>query len=229
MSKLSELIKELCPNGVEYKRLGDIAEFVRGKGLSKSMKDSGDVPIILYGELYTRYNGTPITRIVSRASREGVTNATLLHYGDVVMPITSTTKEAQIGIAAAMLYEDESVYLGGDAIALRHHEDAKYLMYVLNGTDFEYKKMRCMSGTTVSHLSPEALKKIKIPVPPLKIQQEIVKILDKFTQLQAELQAELELRSKQYEYYRDELLSFDNGLASKQASKQAGRQAGLDS
>ena len=209
MSKLNDLIKELCPNGVEYKKLGDIAEFVRGKGLSKSMKDSGDVPIILYGELYTRYNGAPITRIVSRASREGVANATLLHYGDIVMPITSTTKEAQIGIAAAMLYEGEPVYLGGDAIALRHHEDAKYLMYVLNGTDFEYKKMQCMSGTTVSHLSPEALKKIKIPVPPLKIQQEIVKILDKFTQLQAELQAELDLRLKQYEHYRDELLSFD--------------------
>ena len=208
MGKLNDLIQELCPNGVKYKKLGDVAEFVRGRGLSKSVVGNGDIPIILYGELYTQYNGKAIEEIVSHASSNDVTSATPLLYGDVVMPITSTTKEAQIGIAAAMLVDGPTVYLGGDAIALRHGENPKYLMYVLNGTEFEVQKMQCMFGTTVSHLSPGGLKNILIPVPPLEIQQEVVKILDKFTDLQAELQAELELRSRQYEHYRDELLNY---------------------
>ena len=63
MSKLDELIKELCPGGVEYKKLGEVCDFIRGKGLSKSDRsEDGDVNIILYGELYTTY-GNYITEV----------------------------------------------------------------------------------------------------------------------------------------------------------------------
>jgi type I restriction enzyme S subunit len=64
------------------------------------------------------------------------------------------------------------------------------------------------SGSTVKHLSAKAINNISIPIPPLPIQQEIVRILDTFTDLDAELQAELEARRKQYEYYREKLLTF---------------------
>jgi len=61
-----------------------------------------------------------------------------------------------------------------------------------------------------AHLPTEIIEGLKIPLPPLPIQQEIVNILDKFTQLEAELEAELESRKKQYEYYRGKLLDFKN-------------------
>lgn len=207
MSKIDDLINQLCPDGVEYKRLGDVADIVRGKGLSKSVvTDDGNTNIILYGELYTHYNGHAIYNVCSKTYADTAKNSTLLKYGDIIMPVTSTTKEAQIGIAAAYLV-NENTYLGGDAVAWRHKQNPKYLMYVMNGAYFESEKMQYRTGTTVSHLSPKGLAEIEIPVPPLPVQQKIVGILDKFTALQTALQTELDLRKQQYEYYRDQLLS----------------------
>ena len=86
MSKIDELIKEKCPNGVEFKQLGDVCKFVRGKGMSKSDKNDGDTNIILYGELYTTY-GNYITDIVSHADFDKAKNSTLLQKNDIVIPI----------------------------------------------------------------------------------------------------------------------------------------------
>ena len=209
MTKLSDLINQYCPDGVEYVKLGEVAEIVRGKGLSKSIvSDDGDTNVILYGELYTHYDGHAITSICSKSHADCMQNSTLLKYGDIIMPITSTTKEAQIGIAAAYLV-NEDTYLGGDAVAWRHKQNPKYLMYLMNGAYFEYEKMQHRSGTTVSHLSPKGLANITIPLPPLPVQEKIVEILDKFTALQTALQTEQGLRQQQYEYYRDKLLSRD--------------------
>lgn len=207
MSKIDELIGELCLNGVEFRELGEVATFYRGKALSKSDKGTGDTPIILYGELYTTY-GNYINEIVSFCADVKAKKGTEINSGDIVMPITSTTKEAQIGKASA-LQIDSHVYLGGDAIALRHEQEPGYLVHLLNSAWFEYFKMQHRTGTTVSHLSPKGIAKIKIPIPPLEVQKEIVNILDKFTQLEVELSAELKARRKQYEYYRNQLLTFD--------------------
>lgn len=208
MSKLDDLIDQLCPDGVEYKKLGNVCELVRGKGLSKSDKDTGDVPIILYGELYTTY-GDYINEVVSHANADVAMGATKIYRNDLLMPVSSTTKEAQIGRVSVYMC-DYPAYLGGDAIILRHKLNAAYLMYLLNGSWFEQLKMQNVRGTTISHLNISNLLKIEVPVPPLIIQQKIVEILDKFTSLQAELQAELKLRFQQYEYYRNQLLTFDS-------------------
>ena len=80
----------------------------------------------------------------------------------------------------------------------------------------------------VIDVSAKSLAKIRIPVPPLDVQREIVKVLDTFTKLEAELEAELEARRRQYQYYRDALLTFDertDAQASKQASQHASKQA----
>ncbi len=204
-SQLEKLIAEFCPDGVEYKRLDDVCEFIKGKGLSKNVKGLGDVPIILYGELYTTY-GNYITDVVSTTSKKHVVFSPIIKQGDLVLPISSTTKEAQIGKASAYM-ANKPVYLGGDAILLRHNQNAGYLVYTLNGQWFEKLKMQCVFGTTISHLHPDKLAKINIPIPPLPVQDEIVRILDTFTALEAELEKELEARTKQYEYYRDELFS----------------------
>ena len=206
MSRLDKLIKEKCPNGVKFIELGKVCEITKGRGLSKSDKSTGDIPIILYGELYTTY-GNYIDRIVSSAS-EIAKRSLLIAKNDLLLPVSSTTKEAQIGKASVYRVEDEC-YLGGDAIRLRHEQNPGFLMYVINSTYFEKQKMKCVSGTTINHLSPIKLSKIKIPIPPIEIQNEIVQILDNFAELTAELTAELSNRKKQYEYYRDLLLNFD--------------------
>lgn len=210
MSKLDDLIKQYCPQGVEYLPLGNICTFKRGKSLSKDVKGLGSIPIILYGELYTNY-GNYITDIVSRTSLEIALKATPATKNDIIMPITSTTKEAQIGKASALCVS-ETVYIGGDAMILSHEQNAGYLVYLLNSSYFEKLKMQYRSGITVSHLSPKGIASIKVPVPPLPVQEEIVRILDKYTELEKELeqklQEEIDIRKKQYEYYRNKLVIF---------------------
>ena len=209
MSRLDELIKEKCPNGVKYTELGRVCDITKGRGLSKSDKGTGDVPIILYGELYTTY-GNYIDEVVSSAS-ETAKNSLLIAKNDLLLPVSSTTKEAQIGKASVYRLDNEC-YLGGDAIRLRHEQNPGFLMYIINSTAFEKQKMKCVSGTTINHLNPGKLSKIKVPIPPLEVQNEIVHILDNFAELTAELTAELSNRKKQYEYYRDLLLNFnENG------------------
>ena len=207
MSKIFDLINELCPQGVEFRELGEICKFSRGKSLSKSDKDLGDIPMILYGELYTTY-GDYINKIASYTSKERAQKASVAIFGDLILPISSTTKEAQIGKVSALMMQTP-VYIGGDALILSHNQNPGFLVYYLNSKKFEKEKMKCVSGTTVTHLSPSKLAKIKVPVPPLEVQREIVRILDCFTLLTAELTAELTARKKQYEFYRDRLLSFD--------------------
>lgn len=192
---------------MEYKTIGEVCEFKRGKNLSKDVKGLGNTPIVLYGELYTTY-GNYIENISSYTSKEIAITATPANKNDILMPVTSTTKEAQIGKASA-LNIDETVYVGGDAIVLSHNQNAGYLVHLLNSHYFEVLKMQHRSGTTVSHLSPKGIATIKIPVPPLPVQEEIVRILDAFTELETELEAELETRKKQYQHYRDKLLNFN--------------------
>lgn len=206
MSKLDDLIKEKCPNGVKYLELGEICEITKGRGLSKSDKGTGNIPIILYGELYTTY-GNYIDEVISFAS-ESAKNSLPIAKNDLLLPVSSTTKEAQIGKASVYRLKNEC-YLGGDAIRLRHKQNSGFLMYIINSTTFEKQKMKCVSGTTINHLNPGKLAKIKVPVPPLEVQNEIVQILDNFAELTAELTAELSNRKRQYEYYRDLLLSFN--------------------
>ena len=208
MTHIEQMIKDMCPHGVEFKRLGEVCEMKRGKFLSKSdiyPMSEGFLPIILYGELYTTYS-KHIAEIKSYAPEEIAKQGTLAKKGDLLLPISSTTKEAQIGCAADLVI-DEPVYVGGDAIVLSHNQDPGFLMYYINSGLFEKEKMRCVSGTTVTHLSPTKLLQIEIPIPPLEIQKKIVECLDKFSALAAELQAELQLRRKQYEYYRTQLLT----------------------
>ena len=211
MSKIFDLINELCPDGVEFRELGEICEFNRGKFLSKSDKDLGDIPMILYGELYTTY-GDYISRIISCTSMERAQKASVATFGDILLPISSTTKEAQIGKASALMTK-MPVYIGGDALILSHNQNPGFLVYCLNSKKFEKEKMKCVSGTTITHLSPSKLAKIKLPVPPMEVQREIARIMDSFTSLTEELMAklteELTARKKQYEFYRDFLLSFD--------------------
>ena len=206
MSKIDELIKKLCPYGVEYKKLEDISTFERGKGFKKEDKGTGDSPIIFYGELYTTY-GNYIDEIVSFVDEKKVANKIYANKEDIVLPISSTTAEAQIG-KASVVRVDRAI-LGSDAIVIHNNINSSYLMYYINSKIFEFYKMKCVSGTTIRHLAPKEMMQIKVAVPPLEVQCEIVHILDDFTLLSAELSAELKARKNQYNYYLEKLLCND--------------------
>lgn len=207
MSKIDEILKN---EKVEWKKLGDICEIKRGKGLKKNDKGTGDIPAVLYGELYTTYDNY-INEVHTTIDEELSKTSVSVPFNSILMPISSTTKEAQIGKASVL--KIDGVYLGSDAIFLHPNEKilSDYLMYVINSFYFEEKKMKNVTGTTIRHLDVTGISKIKIPIPSLETQEKIVNYLDEFTdysvKIKQELQKELNLRNKQYEYYRDKLLS----------------------
>lgn len=206
MSRLSEMIKELCPDGVEYKKLGEIAEIIRGNGLQKSdFVDSG-VGCIHYGQIYTKY-GAFADKTITYVTPELAKTLKTVSTGDLVVAITSENVE-DVCKCVAWLGGDDIV-TGGHAAIVKHKQNPKYLSYIFQTVEFFRQKRKYVIGTKVIEMSPKKLAEISIPVPPLAIQNEIVKLLDNFTELTAELQ----LLKKQYSFYRDSLLNFSRNDA----------------
>ena len=206
MSRLREMIKELCPDGVEYRRLGEIAEIVRGNGLQKKdFVDSG-VGCIHYGQIYTKF-GAFADKTLTYVTPELAATLKKVSTGDLVVAITSENVE-DVCKCVAWLGNDDIV-TGGHAAIVKHEQNPKYLSYIFQTDEFFRQKRKYVIGTKVIEMSPKKLAEIVIPVPPLPIQNEIVKLLDNFTELTAELTAELVLRKKQYNFYRDSLLNFE--------------------
>ena len=205
MSRIEEMIRELCPNGVEYKALGEIGTFIRGNGLQKKDFTDKGVGCIHYGQIYTYYNlfasqtKSYVDPILAR-------KLTKVKTGDIIITCTSENIE-DVCKAIAWLGEDEIV-TGGHACVFSHEQNPKYISYFFNTDNFFQQKKKYARGAKVVDIKVGDIAKIEIPVPPLAIQEEIVTILDKFTELEAELVAELEARRKQYEYYRNKLLNF---------------------
>ena len=189
MNKIEKLIEELCPQGVEFRSFQDLLDHKiiytvspPKKLTKKHYKSSGEFPIIDQGQSF----------IV------GYTNNRNLIVDDGEYVVFGDHTEA-------IKYVDFPFAQGADGIKILKTKGllAKYLYYALNNF---YTK----TGKYTRHFS--FLKKIQIPIPPLAIQKEIVKILDNFTRLEAELEAELEARKKQYEHYREELLTFGDDV-----------------
>ena len=208
MSRLADLIEELCPDGVEYKPLGEVAELKRGSGMPKKMFTDAGIPAIHYGHIYTKY-GIYTKVAAAYVDKANSQNLALVYPGDLVVANTSENLE-DVGKAVTWLGESVAV-TGGHATVVRSSVmNTVFLSYYFRTEEFSRKKQRYSRGTKVIELSAVNLAKILIPVPPLEVQREIVKILDQFTTLEAELEA----RRAQYEYYRNQLLSYD-ALASR--------------
>lgn len=203
MSRLEELIQQFCPDGVEYKKLDAIANISRGGNFQKKDYVENGFPCIHYGQIYTKYN-LFVNDVSSYISPQNAEKQKKAVHGDIVMAVTSENIE-DVCKCVAWLGNGEIAVSGH--IAIIHHKlEPKYLVYYLNSSLFFRQKLKLVQGTKVMEVSPEKLKKVMLPVPPLEVQREIVRILDQFTGLTAELTAELTARKKQYEYYRDELL-----------------------
>jgi type I restriction enzyme S subunit len=207
MSKLERLLKEICPKGVEYKKLGEVGTFTRGNGLQKKDFMESGVGCIHYGQVYTHY-GLYAYETKSFVSKEFAKKLRKARTGDLVIATTSENDE-DVCKAVAWLGKDE-IAVSGDAFIYSHSLEPKFVSYFFQSQHFQTQKMPYITGAKVRRVNGDALEKIVIPVPPIKIQEEVVRILDAFSALEAELEAELEERRKQYQYYRDALLTSDS-------------------
>ena len=206
MSKLDDLIKKLCPNGVEYKTIGEIGSVIRGNGLQKKDFVDQGIGCIHYGQIYTYY-GLFTETTKSFVEPELAAHLCKVKPGNLVIACTSENIE-DVCKAVAWLGHDDIV-TGGHACVFRHEQNAKYIAYIFQTEAFFTQKKKYARGAKVIDIKAEDIAKISIPVPPLPVQEVIVRILDSFTKLEAELEAELEARRRQYEYYRDKLLNFN--------------------
>ena len=205
MSKLDELLRELCPNGVEYKKLGEIATISRGGDFQKKDFLTEGVPCIHYGQIYTKY-GLFTDKTFTFISEECAKKQKMAQPNDIVMAVTSENIEDVCKCLAWL--GDEPVAVSGHSAIIHHNQNAKYLLYYFHSQMFFAQKRKLAHGTKVIEVTPDALVDIVLPIPALEIQREIVRILDNFTNLTAELTSELTARKTQYNYYRDKLLTF---------------------
>ncbi len=210
MTKLNELIQQLCPDGVEYKTLGNFATISRGGNFQKKdFRDDG-FPCIHYGQIYTKY-GLFVDKTVSFISPACASKQKTASKNDIIMAVTSENIE---DVCKCLVWlGDGEVAVSGHSAIIRHSQNPKYLAYYFHSRMFFDQKRKLAHGTKVIEVTPDKLASVKIPLPPIEVQREIVRILDDFAeqteQLKASLTAELTARKKQYEYYRDKLLTFD--------------------
>lgn len=207
MSKLEELIEQYCPDGVEYVPLSSIGTIKRGNGLQKKDFVKAGIGCIHYGQIYTKF-GLFTNKTLTYVDKELADHLLHIEKGDLVIACTSENVE-DVCKAVAWL-GDDSIVTGGHSCVLHHNQNPKYIAYFFQTESFQRQKRKYAYGTKVIDIKPDSIGKIEIPLPPLPVQEEIVRILDAFTELQAELQAELQKRKQQYNYYLDNLLNFKN-------------------
>jgi type I restriction enzyme S subunit len=195
-SKIEELITKLCPNGVEFKELGECVEKNIGGGTpSKANANywNGDIPWASVGDL-------SIPGITINSTRNFITSEGLKNSSSHLVPKDS--------VIVAVKISPGKMKIANDNIAINQDLRGLVLHDFLNNRFLTYYFQTLIvigNGTIVKGITVDYLNKIKIPVPPLAVQEEIVKILNSFTQLEAELEA----RKKQYKHYRTTLLTFN--------------------
>lgn len=215
MNTLGFLAGLLDAAEVEWKPFGEVGQFQRGKRFVKKDMISNGFPCIHYGELYTHY-GIWAEHSKSFVSEEIAGKLRVASKGDVVIVAAGETIE-DIGNGTAWL-GDVDVVIHDACFSFRSELNPKYVSYYLRTRQYKDQIKKSISSGKISAINANGLSKATIPIPfpdipekSLAIQAEIVRILDTFTELTTELTTELNARKKQYNYYRDQLLSFEEG------------------
>ena len=201
MSKLQELIRELCPNGVEYKKLGEIADYPKERTSIKEIDCYVGVENLLKDK-----QGVCKSKIMPNSE-----SAILFIPNDILIGnIRPYLKKIWLA--------DTTGGTNGDVVLIRVNKNydqivnRKFLYFILSSDSFFIYDNNYAKGGKMPRGDKSKIKEYEIPLPPLEVQEEIVRILDHFTnlaaELQTELQAELQARKEQYEYYRNKLLTF---------------------
>ena len=211
MKGASFLEKLLDNQPVEWKKLGEVATFYGGlTGKSKEDFNEGNAYYISYKNIYENIavDATCLERVnVGEGERQHT-----VEYGDVLITGSSENLE-EAGMSSSVTFESETnIYLNSFSFGIRFNEgielSPEFTKYLFRTNMMRKQIMSTAQGVTRFNVSKKRFATIEIPIPPLSVQERIVEILDKFTSLEAELEAELDCRKRQYIYYRELLLDF---------------------
>lgn len=187
----------------------EVGEFIRGGSFQKKDFTKSGVGCIHYGQIFTHY-GTYANKTKTFVSESLAQKCRKAKTGNLVIATTSENDDDVCKAVAWLGTEDIAV--SSDACIYRHNLTPKYVSYFFQTESFQSQKRQYITGTKVRRVNADNLAKILIPVPSQEEQTRIVDILDKFDLLTSSisqgLPREIELRQKQYEYYRDLLFSF---------------------
>jgi len=207
MSKIDELIKEKCPNGVEYKSLNKVADLVQGFAFENKKFAATGKGIVRTTNIQ---NGI--------ISEESMVYFNPDDYGWDFDRYAVTKNRIIIGMSGTIKVArnlSDKVYYLNQRVGMfipKQNINNDYLYHVLSNSIGKLFNMT--SGSAVKNLSSKDINSFRIPVPPIEVQEEIVRILDKFGELEAEIEAELEARKSQYEFWRDRIFNEDADLKS---------------
>ncbi|WP_216083683.1 restriction endonuclease subunit S [Candidatus Mycoplasma haematohominis] len=204
-----KLISDVIDKGTgKYKTLNEIVtEIYRGNGIKKEHIGSGTHPYIVYGEIYTKYN-IKVDKCISSINPDLIPKKRYCEYGDLLVTLTGeNTKE----IAKVCAYLDNKKCIAGWGLfVLKHKQNPRYLAYALSTTQANLQKEKLATLSTLANISAKAIQKIKIPIPPLEIQEKIANFLDQLRSLTEELEKdirqEIKLANERYKHYRDSLI-----------------------
>ena len=212
---VTKKIPDIDCSNVEYKRLRDISNIIRGGNFQKKDFIEQGKPCIHYGQIYTRL-GTTTSKSITYLNDDVYSKSKKAMPNDIIMAVTSENIEDVC--KCTVWVGNKDVAVSGHTAIIHPSINSKYLAYYFQTTMFFKQKRKLAHGTKVIEVTPDKLNDIIIPVPPLSVQENIVKILDRFDKLNNDmsegLPAEIKVRKKQYEYYRDTLLSFDDKACS---------------
>lgn len=223
MNKIEKLIKELCPNGVEWKNVKDVILSLK-TGLNprdnfKLNEENADCFYITGKEIYNnRINISEKTDLILREVVQLINKRAQLHSNVLLFASTGTGTVGRMAIVKDYKEDwnvSETLYI---ITTQENIISIEYLMYILYSDLSISQYAPKISKGSVPHLKVVDLLNVSIPVPPLPIQTEIVRILDKFVEQQEQLERLIELRKKQYEYYREEMLKPKEGWMSSKIS-----------
>lgn len=197
MSRIDDLIRDLCPDGVEYKPLGEVARYSPQK---VSAEDINSTTFVGVDNLLSQKRGR-----VNATHTPNTSTLTAYHPGSILLGnIRPYLKKVWLA--------DRSGGCSGDVLAIEIKcqysklLESRFLYYIISGDPFFAFNQQNAKGSKMPRGDKEVILRYPIPVPPLEVQQEITRTLDQFTNLGAALEAELEVRDRQYIYYRTQLL-----------------------
>ena len=205
MSRINDLIKELCPNGVVFKRIGEIANYRRGSFPQPYTNESyygGEdaMPFVQVADVKDNFRLVDSTK--NTISKIAQPLSVFVPKGTVIVTLQGTIGRVAITQYDAYVDRTLAIFEG-----LSSELNTKYFVYQLK-SKFDYEK-QFARGSTIKTITKEEMTEFKIPIPPLEVQKEIVRILDKFGELETELETELEARKSQYEFWRGDLFKQD--------------------
>ena len=206
MSKIEELIEKLCPNGVEYKTIGEVATYRRGsfpQPYTNSLFYGGEgaMPFVQVADIED--SGFKLKEKTKQTiSKIAQLKSIYVPKETVICSIQGTI--GRVAITQYDSYIDRTIAIFESFKIEINKRFFAYCIELKFGIEKQFAR-----GSTLKTITKEEFTKFSIPVPPLEVQCEIVHILDDFTLLSAELSAELKARKKQYEYYKNSLLNIN--------------------